>query len=60
MRGEALPPMTEAEKMQPAPDAQDDPTPAPEADGARAAGFAAPQQPDAHENEPFIDPDDAE
>ena len=60
MRGEALPPMTEAEKMQPAPDAQDSPTPATEADGAHAAGFAAPNPPDAHENEPFIDPDDAE
>ena len=40
MRGEALPPMTKAEKMQPNPDAISDPTPTKAEDGAQTASFA--------------------
>ncbi len=39
MDGGTLPPMTEAERMRPTPEAQDDPTPTPEEDGAQTPSF---------------------
>lgn len=40
MRGEPLPPMTDVEKMQPSSEAQADPTPDAQTDGAVTPGFA--------------------
>ena len=58
MRGEPLPPMTEVEKMQPSSEAQADPTPDAQTDGAVNPGFAT--QDAQEDGDPFVEPQDGE
>ena len=58
MRGEPLPPMTDVEKMQPSSEAQADPTPDAQTDGAVTPGFAT--QDAQEDGDPFVEPKDGE
>ena len=58
MRGEPLPPMTDVEKMQPSSEAQADPTPDAQTDGAVNPGFAT--QDAQEDDDPFVEPQDGE
>ena len=58
MRGEPLPPMTDVEKMQPSSEAQADPTPDAQTDGAVTPGFAT--QDAQEDGDPFVEPQDGE
>ena len=58
MRGEPLPPMTDVEKMQPSSEAQADPTPDAQTDGAVSPGFAT--QDAQEDGDPFVEPQDGE
>ena len=58
MRGEPLPPMTDVEKMQPSSEAQADPTPDAQTDGAVIPGFAT--QDAQEDGDPFVEPKDGE
>ena len=57
MRGEALPPMTAAEKVQPSEDAQQDPTPDSGEDGAQTASVTM-ENSEPDDGEAFIDPEE--
>ena len=57
MRGEALPPMTAAEKVQPSKDAQQDPTPDSGEDGAQTASVTM-ENSEPDDGEAFIDPEE--
>ena len=58
MRGEELPPKTEAEQVTPSEDAEADLTPEKEEDGAESTAFAMEDEETANDEEAFVEPED--